>query len=89
MMCPDRLTCLFLPASVLQSLKGQGLHLWRFGFEAEPSLGEEPVDERGLIRDAFEPILDDGQVIDVVAARLPRPLFMFALTSPTGFGPGA
>jgi hypothetical protein len=87
-MCLDRLTCPFLPASVLPSLKGQGLPPWRFEFEAEPSRGEEPVDERGLIRDVLGPVLDDGsQVIDGAAARLPRPLFVSALTPSTRFRP--
>jgi hypothetical protein len=58
--------------------------LWRFGFEGESGLGEEPADERRLVLDALEPVPDDGgQLVDVRAARLPRPFFMFAHT-PSG-----
>jgi hypothetical protein len=53
---------------VLQTLKGQGLGLRWFGFEAEPGLGEEPVDEGGpvldviyglRVREVAAPALDD------------------------------
>ncbi len=44
----------------LQRLKGQGLGLRWFGFEAESGLGEEAVDQRGPVLDALEPVLHDG-----------------------------
>jgi len=31
-----------------------------FGFEGEPGLGEEALDEGGPVLDALEPVLDDG-----------------------------
>jgi hypothetical protein len=47
----------------LQSLKGQGLGLRWFGFDAEAGLSEEPVDEAGSVLDALEPVLHDrGQL---------------------------
>ena len=57
---------------MLQTLKGQGLGcLWRFGFEGESGLGEEPADERGPVLDALEPIPDDGgQLIDVAGGEV-------------------
>ena len=51
------------PEQQLQSLKGQGLGLWWFGFDAESGLGEESVDESGPVLDALEPVLHDrGQL---------------------------
>ena len=50
--------------ALLQRLKGQGLVLRWFGFEAESGLGEESVDEGGPVLDALEPVLDDrGQLV--------------------------
>ena len=47
-------------------LKGLAWRLWRFGFEGEPGLGEEAVDEAGPVLDAFEPVLDDrGELVHV------------------------
>jgi hypothetical protein len=40
----------------LQGLKGRGLGLGRFGFEAEAGLGEESGDQLGAVLDALEPV---------------------------------
>ena len=41
-------------------LKGWGLGLRWFGFEAESGLGEESVDQGGPVLDPLEPVLHDG-----------------------------
>jgi hypothetical protein len=47
-------------------LKGMGLRSWRFGFEGEPRLSEESVDEGGPVLDALEPVPDDGgELVDI------------------------
>ena len=46
--------------ALVQRLKGQGLPLGWFGFEAESGLGEESVDQRGPVLDALKPVLHDG-----------------------------
>jgi len=40
----------------IRSLKGQGLGLRRFGFDAESGLAEETFDEGGPVLDALEPV---------------------------------
>jgi hypothetical protein len=43
----------------------QRTRLSQVRFKAEPGLGEEPVDQRGPVLDALEPVPDDGgQLID-------------------------
>jgi hypothetical protein len=49
----------WLEIGPIQRLKGQGLGLWRLGFEGESGLGEEPADQLGPVLDALEPVLDD------------------------------
>ena len=44
----------------LQKLKGRGLVVWRFGFEAESGLGEESADGRGPVLDAAQAGPDGG-----------------------------
>jgi hypothetical protein len=57
------------------------------GFEGEPGLGEEPVDEGGPVLDAFEPVLDDrGELVkrlELRVAELERRLRMDSRNSST------
>jgi hypothetical protein len=42
---------------MITEIKGLGSGVYGgLGFEAEPGLGEEPVDERGPVLDALEPV---------------------------------
>jgi len=51
--------------------------LQRLGFEGEPSLGKESLDEGGPVLDALEPVPDDdGELVHVAGGELPRPFFM-------------
>ncbi len=72
----------------LQGLKGWGLSLRRFGFEAEAGLAEEPVDECGPVLDAPEPAADGscqfidgagGEVAQAVLQVCPEALSWFAM----------
>lgn len=47
----------------LEGLKGQGLELRRFGFEAESGLGEEPVDEGSKLDPGRVPLGGDRGLV--------------------------
>lgn len=65
----------------LQTPKGQGMRLRRFGFEDKSGLGEESADELALLLDSLEPVLDDsGQLADSGGGEVASAVFIFAQT---------
>src|ERR1022692_2417294 len=61
-----------------------------FGFEGEPGLGEEPVDERRPVLDAFEPVLHDGgQLVNGAGGEVAQAVLHVRRTPLAGLRSGA
>jgi|SRR5689334_7313165 hypothetical protein len=74
----------------LQRLKGEGLGLRRFGFDAESGLSQEPVDEGGPVLDALEPVLHDhGQLARRAAGAEIAQASLHVRQVPSAFSSGA